>query len=136
MNALSLDLRRRIVEAVDHGLSQSEAARRFCVSNKTVGRLLRRRRESGSLQAKPRPGAKRRLATEQHAMLAAQMRQHPHQSLQEHARLWQQEQGQSISDTTLWRTLQRMNWSPKKRVSMPKSVTKRRAKSGVRQRKP
>lgn len=114
MNAVSLDLRQRIAAAVDGGLSQSETARRFAVSRMTVVRLMARRRDSGSLQAKPRPGAQRRILPEQHAALAAQMRAHGQLSLEEHTGLWQQEHGQRLSDTTLWRTLKRMNWSHKK----------------------
>jgi transposase len=124
MNALSLDLRRRIAAAVDAGLSQSETARRFAVSRMTVVRLMVRRRDTGSLQAKPRPGARRRLEVEQQELLVAQMRAHPQASLEEHACLWQEQQGQSISGTTLWRTLGRMHWSHKKRVSKPANVTK------------
>jgi transposase len=73
---------------------------------------------------------------ERHVVVAAQMRAHPHATLEQHARLWQEEQGQSLSDTTLWRTLQRMNWSHKKRASRPKSVTKRRVSSGAKKCKP
>lgn len=132
MNALSLDLRQRIVQAVDEGLSQSEAARRFCVSRKSVGRLLRRRHETGRIEAKPRPGATRRILPEQHQAVAAQMRRHPQCSLEEHAGLWQQEQGQRLSDTSLWRTLKRMNWSHKKRACAPVSVMNERANSGTK----
>jgi len=132
MNALSLDLRQRIVQAVDEGLSQSETARRFRVSRKSVGRLLRRRQESGTLEAKakPRPGARRRVSAEQHAAVAAQMRSHPQQSMEEHARLWQQEWEQSLSATTWWRTLQRIQWSHKKRVCVPQSAMSKCARNG------
>ena len=135
MNAVSVDLRHRIAAAVDGGLSQSEAARRFAVSRMTVVRLMARRRHTGSLEAKPRPGATRRISPEQHPALVAQMGAHPQVTLREHAILWQQEHGQSLSQTTLWRTLQRMNWSHKKRekrVCAPVSKTKRRASSGIK----
>lgn len=130
MNALSLDLRRRIAAAVDGGLSQNETARRFSVSRMTVVRLMARRRNTGSLQATPRPGAVRRVPAEQHAVVAAQMRAHPQASLEEHSRLWREQHGQSVSDTTLWRTLQRMNWSHKKRALLPVSARSRRVNSG------
>ncbi len=132
MNALSLDLRQRIVAAVDAGMSQSEAARRFAVSRATVHRLLWRRRESGTLEAKPRPGAKRRIAPEQHARLQAQLCAFPDDSLAQQGRRWHQEQGHRVSETTLWRTLQRMGWSHKKRVCVPASETKPREPRGAR----
>ena len=130
MNALSLDLRQRIVTATDAGTSQSEVARCFCVSTKTVRRLLQQRRETGTLAAKPRPGRARHISVERHAALAVQMHAHPDASLEEHARLWQQEQAQCISDTTVWRTLRRMNWSHKKRVSTPANATQPDVRSG------
>src|SRR3954469_3846472 len=51
MRAYSMDLRERIVAAVDAGLPQAQAAERFEVSLRTVERYLSRRRRSGSLAA-------------------------------------------------------------------------------------
>lgn len=130
MDALSLDLRRRIAEAVDGGMSQSQAARRFAVSRATVVRLLARRRACGTLEAKPRPGVAPRISPEQYQAVAAQMRAHRQADLKEHCRLWQQEHGTSLHASTLWRTLKRMNWSHKKRVCAPANKIKTRAGSG------
>ena len=49
--SLSLDLRRRIVEARDKGLSISQTAKQFSVGTATVKRLTRMWREEGSLEA-------------------------------------------------------------------------------------
>src|SRR3954462_3996717 len=46
-----MDLRERIVAAVDEGMTQSQAAERFGVSLRTVERYLARRRGTGSLGA-------------------------------------------------------------------------------------
>jgi hypothetical protein len=78
-----------MVESVDSGLSPSAAARRDGLSSKTAGGLWKRRRESGTLAAKPGSGAAPCLSPEQHAVLAAQMREYGRQSLQEHAGRWQ-----------------------------------------------
>src|SRR3954464_6749690 len=51
MRAYSMDLRERIVAAVDAGLPQAQAAERFGVSLRSVERYLSRRRRSGSLAA-------------------------------------------------------------------------------------
>ena len=56
MEAYSLDLRERVVRAVDEGASRVEAARRFSVSNALVGKLLRQRRATGSLARRPHGG--------------------------------------------------------------------------------
>ena len=56
MKAYSLDLRTRIVEAVDRRVgSQGEVAALFGVSRTLVKKLLRQRRETGSVAPKP-PG--------------------------------------------------------------------------------
>ena len=60
MNAYSSDLRERIAQAYDEGTgSQRALAARFRVSRTFVERLLRRRRETGSLAALPRSGGQR-----------------------------------------------------------------------------
>ena len=51
VRAYSMDLRERIVAAVDAGLTQAQAAERFGVSLRTVERYLSRRRTTGSLAA-------------------------------------------------------------------------------------
>jgi transposase len=57
MKAYSVDLRTRIVEAVDRHLgSQGEVAALFGVSRSVVKKLLRQRRETGSVAPKPHRG--------------------------------------------------------------------------------
>ena len=57
MKAYSLDLRTRIVEAVDRQVgSQGEVAALFGVSRTLVKKLLRQRRETGSVAPKPHGG--------------------------------------------------------------------------------
>src|SRR5688500_20267932 len=66
VRAYSMDLRERIVAAVDAGLNQAQAAERFGVSLRTVERYLARRRATGSLAATeqrhgPEPTVRRQL---------------------------------------------------------------------------
>ena len=54
MGPYSMDLRRRVAQAVDNQEgSLRQLARRFCVSLTFVTRLLRRRRQTGSLAPSP-----------------------------------------------------------------------------------
>src|SRR3712207_8087191 len=67
VRAYSMDLRARVVAAVDAGMTQSQAAARFGVSLRTVERYLARRRGTGSLAAGgqrhgPEPRGRRRVA--------------------------------------------------------------------------
>lgn len=55
MKLLSIDLRERVLAAVDAGQPYEAVAGRFAVSISTVGRLFRRRARTGS--AAPRPHA-------------------------------------------------------------------------------
>lgn len=57
---LSADLRRRILAALDAGEgSQRQIAQRFRVGRATVERLVRRVRETGSIDPKPHGGGQR-----------------------------------------------------------------------------
>ena len=57
MKPYSMDLRQRIAAAIDHGEgSFREIARRFRVSLSLIARLLRRRRQAGTLEPKPHGG--------------------------------------------------------------------------------
>src|SRR4051794_24102497 len=62
MRAYSMDLRERIVAAVDVGATQPEAAARFGVGLRTVERYLARRRSTGSLAVDRQPGGDRAAA--------------------------------------------------------------------------
>src|SRR4028118_166053 len=66
MRAYSMDLRERVVAAVDRGMTQEQAAVTFGVSVNTVARYLTRRRNTGSLAPTayrhgPRPEKMQRL---------------------------------------------------------------------------
>src|SRR6516162_3968913 len=55
MRALSQDLRERIIAAVDRqDGSRRQIAQRFCVDVSTITRLLQLRRQTDSLQPRPR----------------------------------------------------------------------------------
>jgi transposase len=76
VRAYSMDLRERVVAAVDAGMTQAQAAARFGVSLRTVERYLARRRATGSLAATeqrhgPEPTVRRRLQAWLPARLAA-----------------------------------------------------------------
>jgi transposase len=59
MNAYSMDLRERVVSACDAGeATREQIAARFSVSVPWIRKLLRRRRETGSIEPKPRGGGR------------------------------------------------------------------------------
>ncbi|WP_448639610.1 IS630 transposase-related protein [Geodermatophilus sp. URMC 63] len=86
MRAYSMDLRERVVAAVDRGMTQEQAAVTFGVSVNTVGRYLTRRRNTGSLAPTayrhgPRPEKTQRLQ----AWLPARLQVAADATLTEHA---------------------------------------------------
>jgi transposase len=59
MKAYSIDLRERVVAACDAGdTTRERVAARFSVSVPWIRKLLRRRRETGSIAPKPRGGGR------------------------------------------------------------------------------
>lgn len=57
MKAYSIDLRQRVVAAYDAGEgTQEQLAARFAVSYSWVRKILRRRRDTGSIEPKPHGG--------------------------------------------------------------------------------
>ncbi len=53
MKPYSKDLRIRVLAAVDRGVPREEVAKTFSVSVPTIKRWLKRRRETGDVEAKP-----------------------------------------------------------------------------------
>jgi len=67
--ALSVDLRSRVIAAVDDGMSRRRAATRFGVSYSSAIRWVRQARETGDLSPKPQGGARRESIIDRHAAL-------------------------------------------------------------------
>ena|SRR6516164_3821884 len=61
MRAYSRDLRERVLADCDAGLSNDEVARKFSVSASWIRRLKQRRRETGSIDPRPRRSPTSRL---------------------------------------------------------------------------
>jgi transposase len=130
MKQYSVDLRERLLRAMDAGLSQAEATRLFGVSPATLERWRRRQRQTGSVAPQPRPGRPRRIGRAQEAALLAQVRSAPDATLREHCAWWAAEQGTGLSEATMSRALARLGWPLKKSRSMPASAMKPPARRG------
>ena len=61
MRAYSVDLRKKIVDAIRHGRPTVEVARIFGVGISSVKRYMKMAQEEGSLDPKKAPGKKRKL---------------------------------------------------------------------------
>jgi transposase len=114
MKQYSVDLRERLLGAIDAGLSQAEAARLFGVGTATIERWRRRQRESGSLAPRSRPGRPRRIDPQHVAALTAQVHGHPDATLTEHCARWEATHDVRLSEATMSRALARLGWPLKK----------------------
>jgi len=116
MKAYSLDLRTRVLAAIDGGMSRADTVRTFQVSLGSIKRWLRLRQIGGSLSPKPRTGKTASISAAQLPTLRFQLEQFPDASLAEHARHWNADHATSLSQWTLGRAIRRLGWSRKKRV--------------------
>ncbi len=131
MGPYSKDLRERVAAAVDHGEgSQREIARRFRVSLTFVFRLLRRRRDAGTLDPKSHGGGPTpALGPDEQQRLHQLIREQPDATLEQLRQLG----GFTCSLTTLWRALRRRDLTRKKKTlhaderDRPDVQTKRRS---------
>ncbi len=132
MKAYSSDLRSKILAAVDAGMSKSEAARVFGVGRSTIKRYAALRRNTGSINPRPRPGKRPTLSRDYDPALWVQLEQHPDVVLADHCALWEQQQGMRVSTATMSRAIRRLHWTRKKRRWEPPSGTTRGDVSGTR----
>jgi transposase len=114
MNAYSLDLRKKIVEAKQRGTSTSEVARTFGVGVSTVKRYAATAREGRSLTPKKRPGSKPKMDEAAVRLLEADLRERPTATLPQRREFLSGVAGVRVSDSTISRALKRLGWSRKK----------------------
>lgn len=116
MKPLSIDLRKRIVEAFEQGEgSRSTLATRFGVGEATVQRLLRLQRTTGSLEPKPSGGSAPIVSEETLPRFEEWLEQDCDLTQDELAQRFEQETGQTISQPTVSRVLKRLEVTRKKR---------------------
>ena len=123
-----MDLRERVVAAVDGGMSQEQAAAVFGVSVNTVGRYLARRRATGSLAATvqrhgPAPEKKARL----HAWLPDRLTVAADATLAEHTAAFAESEGVTVSLATMSRAIAGL---PVTDPGQARTPTGRRRRSG------
>jgi len=123
MDAYSMDLRERVAADCDTGkLSQPEIAETYDVSVSFITKLLRRRRETGSLEPKPHRGGPPPTFNERDLKrIRARVRRQPDRTLAELC-AWAPK---PVSDTTMSRVLIALGLTRKKSRSMPMSGTRR-----------
>jgi transposase len=131
MKAYSKDLRLRVLSAVDRGMPRKDVARVFGVSEPTIRRYLKLRRETGDVKPKPVPGPPARKGAALEAALPAQARTNPDLTLAEHCELFEDVHGVKVSTATMSRAFEKLGLPLKKSLSSQPSATKKSGSAGA-----
>ena len=112
MKALSLDLRKRIVDAYEQGQgSQQAIAQRFGVGSSTVERLLKQWRTTGSLDPKKPPGATPIVGADHLPMIEQWLKAENDLTQEELARRYTDQTARVVSPRTMGRVRQRLAYT-------------------------
>lgn len=108
--AYSMDLRSRVLQDADAGLSSKELARRYHVSRAWVDALKQRRRETGSVAPRKQTRWRTPILTPQLRELEALIRAQPDRTLAELQRALKTPAGLA----TIWRAVKQLGFTLKK----------------------
>jgi len=125
MKPLSMDLRRRILRALEDEPSSLIVAARFDVSASAVRKLRLKARRTGCIEPDPLPGRERLVTGEAEDRLREIVGEHPDATLKVLCELLGSEAQVAVSETTMWRQLERMTITLKKRRCAPRNKTAR-----------
>lgn len=132
MKPYSKDLRLKILAAVDRGMPRREVAETFGVSEPTIRRYLRLRRQTGSVDPRPPSGPPAKKGRALEVVLPGQVSRNPDLTLEEHRELFEDETGMAVSASSVSRAFGRLGLPLKKSPSRPKSATRRSAQAGAK----
>jgi transposase len=116
MRTYSVDLRKRIVEAVERGDHTIRAiAELFNVHETFIYKLLRQKRERGDINPLPHGGGAEAKLTKEHLQILADLvKQSPDATLEELREQIRKKTRVEVGITTIWRSLEALNLSRKK----------------------
>jgi transposase len=125
MQAYSLDLRQRVVDAYEQGNDSIAAiAERFSVSVGFVKKMLALSRTTGDLAPRGHGGGRRAsLTPQQRQFLGRKVRAQNDISLAELQAIMEEQEGVRVHVSTICRALARLDLPHKKRVSPQQSAT-------------
>jgi transposase len=113
MRAYSEDLRKKIVAAVERGMSKAQAARTFDVSLSSVKRYSKTAREGGSLEPRKSPGRPRKADKKARILLEKDVEERPAATISQRRRFLEQITATTLSDSTVRRLMRRLGFSQK-----------------------
>jgi transposase len=111
MKAYSEDLRQKIVQALERGISKSQAARLFDVSLASVKRYARISCQGGSLAPKKGTGRPPKIDEAAEKLLKEDVKQRPAATVSDRRHFLEHLTGKALSDSTVRRLLRRLGFS-------------------------
>ncbi len=121
---LSIDLRERLVSAVDGGMTRRSAAKRFGVAASTAIKWVDQWRRTGNVAPRPRGGDHRSERIEVHAEeVLALIEETPDVTLEELAGHLDERHGLKVAQSTVWRLLDRDGMTFKKNRARQRANT-------------
>ena len=112
----SLELRLKVLAAVDRGIPRKEVVRTFGVAMSTLERYLSIRRQTGEIGPPRSPGRTPSLTATvaQRRALWRQLEENDRATLERHCELWESKQGDRVSVPTMWRAVRKLGWTKKR----------------------
>lgn len=121
MPTISPDLRRAAVAAYEEHKTDTyeETAAMFGIARATLGRLLKRKRETGDVLAKPRGGNRKRAVDLD--WLRANAAEHPDARLVDRIDAWVAAGNRPVSVSVMWGAMNAIEWTHKKNADSPRA---------------
>jgi transposase len=132
----SEDLRRRVLAAVDGGMSKWRVHQTFGVSRTTIDDWLKLRAETGGIEAKTEYYRGRAPMVADTRELRAFLAVHGGKTLAQLTAAWEAATGQAVSVKTFHKTLQRLGYTRKKNATATASKTPTSAQPSSRRSRP
>jgi transposase len=113
MRAYSEDLRKKIVAAIERGVSKAQTARLFDVSLSSVKRYSKTAREGGSLEPRKSPGRPRIVDQKAQVLLEKDVQERPSATISQRRHFLEHISATTLSDSTVRRLMKRLGFSQK-----------------------
>ena len=113
MRAYSEDLRKKLVAAIELGMSKAQASRLFDVSLSSVKRYASSARRGEPLTPKKSPGRPHKVGEEARVLLEKDVEERPSATISQRRRFLEHIIATTLSDSTVRRLMKRMGFSQK-----------------------
>lgn len=117
MRPYSTDLRERIIQHHTAGVHHDDIASIFQVGHRTIERYIRLLEITGSLEPRITSGRHRFVNNDQLLVFKKHLESNSDMTLEQHQKLWFENQEQLLSTATISRMITRLGWTLKKNGS-------------------